>query len=544
MIVSIILDTEYMGMEARIKWLMKNLSCAVKNDYIIITHEYFKTHYEKLTQKCSERFYNEFEMRHISKEELEKIDVFYIPDSFFENLYRQYGTRSKMLVELSIKRNFELEGIIQEAIERGLKKRENAKVDYIMNCLHCFESIRYIGKRYSCPVIPYVFSAIRKVHGYQQTLYMANMSVDLFNNDEIQQLYKNYLPNDIGFELFSHEEILALLGKERNLPLLPLINEKGEFEIGIAKEGFEITPQSYYINYSTDDDIYYECKKYYRDDEIVTRLHPMQMDQYGLGRQHMKNDPTSFVLSCKRVATVHSQMIIKAVLWNRVACVFSDALPFSFLLTKKLNSNQLLDLKDVNFIVFCYFIPDSCMFSREYWQWRMEYPSANEIMIRHLKEIFNNLKYTEDVLYDKNERLKKILEGRGCDRYLIDTIKSKKECPSFCYRFLSSRLQIYYRGGKTNNSYCLNRYENGILLSKFMIEIKENVEYCVFYPFDDIDGSAKILDVNSLNSKVKYKVREDYIYYPKGQSDIKIDIVENNKMDLDIVISWIPNVQE
>ena len=40
MFVSIIFDTEYMGMGERIKWFLKNLSKAKENEIFIITHEY------------------------------------------------------------------------------------------------------------------------------------------------------------------------------------------------------------------------------------------------------------------------------------------------------------------------------------------------------------------------------------------------------------------------------------------------------------------------------------------------------------------------
>lgn len=536
MVVSVVLDNEYMGMEARIKWFMKNLSHAIENDYLIITHECLKSHYEELVQNCSERFFVEFEMRHVPKEELERIDICYIPDSFFEDLYKKNGSRSKMLVELSTKRNLELERYLQEAIEGALQKRKNTKVDYIMNCIHCFESINYMGKQYSCPVIPYVFSAIRKVHGYQQTLYMANMFPDLMFNDSAKDLYQDFDPSNLKFDLLDHEEILALLGKKKNLPLMPLLYESGEFEMGVVKSAFQITPQLYHVNCATDDDIYYECKNYYADKEVITRMHPLQLDQVGIGRKHMKNDPASFILSCKRVSTISSQMIMKAVLWNRVPCVLGDALPYSFLFSQNMNSGERISEKDKNFILFCYFIPDSCMFSREYWNWRFENPTANEIMCRHMSEIVKNLGYSEDILFDKKDRLKRILEGRGCDKYLVGEVIKKDEKYSYCYKYLSSHLRIYYYDGEVEDVYCLNEYNKGIVRSKFLVESKGKMKYCIFLPLDDIDGWVKMISVESNQNYFSYKIKNAYTYYPKGESDIKIEL--DNSDDLEMIIMW------
>ena len=93
MFVSIIFDTEYMGMGERIKWFLKSLSHAKEMDAVVITHEYLKKNFETLLGKCNERFFEEFEMRHIKETEMEEIDIYYIPDSFFHNLEKKYGTR-------------------------------------------------------------------------------------------------------------------------------------------------------------------------------------------------------------------------------------------------------------------------------------------------------------------------------------------------------------------------------------------------------------------------------------------------------------------
>lgn len=495
MFVSVIFDGEYMGMASRIKWFIKNLSHALENNCLIITHEYLGTHFKELMNSCAERFFDEFEMRHLSDEEMQKVDVCYVPDSFFENLYKESGTRSKMILELTNHRFNELEDYIEKSIKRNLVKRHEEKVDAIFNCTHCFKSISYIADRYKCPIIPYVLSAIRKMHGYQQTLYMANMSADFVDNDEVKSLYSDFKPEELGFELFTNEEILALLGKKKNLPLLPLLRQEGEYEIGIAKESFSISPQVYTLNYTTDDDLYYECKRWYKDDEIVSRMHPDYLDRVGLGRKHMKNDPITFILSCKRIATNHSLLIMKAAMWNRVPCVLSNGLPHSFLFTNDFRSGTPVSMKELNFIIFCYFIPSSCMFDRKYWIWRQGYPTANEIMCRHLEEILKNLGYADEILCDKQNRLSKILQKRGCDKYLTDYLLEGRLNASFSYQNLLSRIRIHYSDDIFEDRYCMNKTEGEIIFSEFKASIRNRVDYCLFYPFDDVDGKAKILDI-------------------------------------------------
>lgn len=515
MFVSIIFDTEYMGMGERIKWFLKSLSHAKEMDAVVITHEYLKKNFETLLGKCNERFFEEFEMRHIKETEMEEIDIYYIPDSFFHNLEKKYGTRSKAVVELSYNRNEELEKYLLSFIELGLAKRSNRKIEGIFNCLHCLKSIGYIAQLYHCPIIPYVFSAIRKVHGYTQTLYMANMSAGLMNNQDVRKLYEDFTSNKPdGISLLSKKEILALLGKEKHLPLLSLLEEEGRYELGVANSGYRVTPQSYYIDYATDDDIYYEANKYYDRSQIISRVHPMMLDQIGIGRDHIQNDPITFILGCKRLATVQSQMVIKAALWNRVPCVFSDALPFSFLCSKDITSNESMTDDRLNFILFCYFIPDSCMFNREYWLWRMSNPPAKEIYVRHLEEILVNRTICKDILYTKENRLEHFLKVRGMPDAVIENILNGAVKGKTDYEYISSRIDVIYHDKEQKSYYCMNYCIDYEIVSEFYIEEKKT-DTIIFYPLDGWDGFVKIAAVQ-LQSK-KAILDTDFEYCPKGE---------------------------
>ncbi len=532
MFVSVILDSEYMGMGERIKWFIKNLSYARRKGWLIVTHEYLKVHFTELIQNCADRFYDEFEMERISETEMLDMNICFIPDDFFDQLKRRYFSRSKMIVELTNKNFPDLMGYVDEAISNELRKRPGEKVEGIFNCLHCFKSIVDLAEKYECPVIPYVFSALRKVHGYRQTLYMANMSADLMNNNEIKGLYADFQPEKFDFPLFSNKEILALLGKERNLPLLSLMDRPGIYELGVAAEGFRITPQSYDVNYVTDDDIYYEAFQHYEKNQVISRLHPMMLDQAGIGREHMKNDPAAFILSCKRVAAVQSQIIMKAALWKRTACIFSQALPYSFLFPDNLTEDRPLNQKDLNFIIFCYFIPDAYMFDETYWLWRMSGPSANEIFEKHLYLILKKLNYKQSIIYSA-DRLHDILDGRGYeDRSLT---KLKGEDFPVDYAYLSSRLGLEYEDGRYRNIYCLNYKLDDCIISEFVLGEGVGIKKAVFWALDDVDGWVKLEKAEFDSGVISESIDEDYAYSPKGKPNFRFDAEYCNGQYLRIV---------
>lgn len=532
MILSIIFDTEYMGVSERNKWFLKSVSNARKEDTIIVTHEYMYSHLDEIVNGCEKRFYKEFEMDYVSVDEIRDMDICYIPDWIFHDFCKNNPSRSASLLNLYNNRCIALEKYIVEFVDRILKAKGKS-LSCIMNCLHTFASVKYLSEHYNVPLIPYVFSCVRKVHGYTQTLYMAHCDKDLFNSPAAKEMYKNFNENCFDFPILSKKEVLAIVGKKHNLVLLPLLEQAGIYEMGIVGEGFHITPQIYAIEPITDDDIHYECKKHYSTDCITTRLHPIQLDQFGIGRKHMKNDPAAFVLSCKRVATVQSQMIMKAAMWNRVPCVLGNALPYAFLFSKDFTSTSPISDYDLNFILFCYFVPDSCMFSSDYWSWRATNPSLREIINRHLDTILKDLNIDKSILFSSN-RFINILKSRGCTESEIFAI-TNSHVDKINYSYPSSRVDIISQSGNVYSMYCLNRInEDGLLISEF--KIPKDAKLIKVIPQNDIDGFVKLYKVYL--DGIERSIDKERTYWPKGMSKYEINNLNSHDDDRTLRIVW------
>lgn len=519
MIISVILDTEYMGVAERNKWFLKCVSHAMKEDVLIITHSYFRDHLKEVVEGCSDRFYCEFEMDKVSVRDIEKLDICYIPDEIFENIYEQCGSRSKQLNYLYNNSVPEIEKIIIEFVDKALEKRRQSSPKFILNSLHVFEFVRVLSSFWNCPIIPWVFSAIRKVHGYNQTLYMTHVDDNLFNSLACKRMYDSRVSDNLGFRILNKKEILALLGKKHNLYLLPLMDRLGKYEVGVIGGGFHITPEIYQKDNVTDDDIYYECKKQFESNQVITRTHPMQLDQIGIGRSHMKNDPAAFILSCNRVVTIQSQMIIKAAMWNRAAITMSDALPYSYLLQGKIDKTQPINDYDLNFILFAYFVPDACMFNTEYWLWRLSEPSVRDIALRHVKTICTDLDLKEDILAAEDDRFNKLLEFRTGSDQIKKIILDTTEVANVSYEFPLSCIKCYLKNGNIIFAYTLNYREGDRIVTQGCLP-----DYCVkfdFIPQNDVDGYVKIYSVSMGNRTYLENIQEKY--YSKNQSVICVE---------------------
>ena len=532
MIISFVIDTEYMGIKERNKWFLKCVSEAMKEDMIIVTHSYFRDHLQEVIDECSDRFYEQFEIDKYSVEDIRKLNICYIPDEWFERIYLKYKSRTKQLLYLYNEIDSQMMNYVSDYINNVLLSKGGVEPDYILNCLHVFEFVRALSKRFSCPIIPWVFSAIRKVHGYSQTLYMAHIDNNLFNSNACKKMFAQSSKVDMGYSLFSKKEILAMLGKMHNFQLIPMVDASGSYDIGVIGEGFNLIPETYQSEMMTDDDIYYECKRLFSSNSIISRVHPIQLDRSGVGRNHMKNDPAAFILRCRRLVTLQSQMILKAAMWNRSSVVMSDALPYAFLFNDKLIEDKPIDDYNLNFLLFAYLVPDKCMFSKKYWIWRMTSPKINEIIKCHLDTIFDDLSIPKKYLQNSIGRLESILLIRGASEREINCILNTNEVNDVPEVYPSSCLRCIMMDKRTILLYCLNHNRSDYIYSHFYIP--KGCKYCEFIPQFDLDGyiSIKEASINNINIETEHIQK----YYPKNTTVLSVEV--NNPEEASFTAIW------
>lgn len=510
MFISIVLNTEYWDYDSRSKWYLKNLLHCKENGWILITHEYIRDHFAQMQTEISERLFREFEMRPFTADEITGVEQYIIPESVMNHIEKSCVSRTATLEYLVSDACPEIEHVFDQIIEQIKDKHPNERIEGMFNCLENFQFLRNISEKHEIPLISYSFSAIRRPHGYRQTLYHTGLDGYLYTSAECKAKYDAYLQKSMeDLPIFSNDEIIAIIGKDRTLPLLPLINMSPKYEMGICGESFAILPQFFNRNRYTDDDIFYECSKLYRKDQIDMRHHAAQLDLMRISRDSVHNDPAPYILSCKRLTAVRSQIMLKVLLWKRVAVVAKDTLAFSFMCEKDYTSNQIADIKALNYYIFGFLIPSGLMFSDAYWKWRMSNPTEHEIYRKHLDYILNELAIAQEIISKKGaERIKALLESRGCDEELINILLEDKHDFDIDYNTASSRIVV---NGKSY--WRLNKIENGV--RHFHLELNESADNIDFYPLDDVAGCARLVSV-AVNSKpVDVSNLTDFRYMPK-----------------------------
>lgn len=535
MFVLVLFNTEYMDITMRKVWYLKNLFHCKENGWILITHEYMRTHFLELQESITPRFFDQFEMIPFKIEELSNVEQYFVDDDVFDSLESLYGTRTETLTYLFSQRYDKLENRLFEIFEMIQLKHPKEKIEGIFNSLDAFESLRYVAKKLKFPIVNYSFSAFRKPHGYRQTLYTATSNGYYWDANDSALRYANYLSEQCAkIPVFSNTELIAIFGKERTLPLIQLISFIPKYEMGICCECFSLAPQVFSDYQITDDDIFYECKKLYSKDQMFVRSHAAHLDDIQVDRDEVHNDPASYILSCKRVSSVLSQIILKVLLWKRTAIMRKTTNTLSFLCESDYSSLRTVNLCALNYYIFCYLIPNDLMFSDEYWKWRLTNPKECEIYKRHLDFYIEKLNLPNSILTEKDEsiRFKSILQSRGCDEELINILLADKHDFDIDYNTASSRIVV---NGKSY--WRLNKLENSQL--HFHIELNDSTDSIDFYPLDDVAGFSQIISVKVNGTELPLSLKDsDYRYMKKVMGHYSFPIVNNNRGALHIEIVW------
>ena len=519
MFISLVFNTEYGDKMSRKLFYLQNLQYCYRNGGILVSYEYMHTHFNQLISGISHDLLAAWHIEN-PQEIVDKVEQYYIPDSLFDTIEDNCGARTEALFQLIEKSDEKLENSFQSVIDTINKRHPGESIEGVFCVQEPLNFIQTVCSRNHIPMIPFFFSAIRKPHGYRETLYYTNLKDNLYSTKEPAMRYKRFQDeNDSSLPILSHEELIAFLGKPRTFPLLPFINSEPVYELGVCCEAWSVIPQYFSKERSTDDDIFFQSDRYYTRDKIKVRSHALQLDQIQVDRSFVHNDPASYILSCRRLAAVRSQIILKSLLWGRTSIVFSESLGFSFMCENDVTSTKTVDIKALNWYLFGYLIPHDLMFSHDYWRWRLNNPSESEIYRCHWDFfVRNNFCTYDDLSLTGAERLRALIEKRINDKELIDivcrsyhnSIKTEIDFDNAISKIVYED-RVYYRINE--------KLDDGTLRCYITVKVKEGANI-LFYPFDDVAGFGKLERI--IIDKKEISIDMPFIYFEKVKGNIDL----------------------
>lgn len=233
-----------------------------------------------------------------------------------------------------------------------------------------------------------------------------------YGRGELEERYYKFKEEtkDKDAFLFSAKEICALFMTSQGLSQLHLFDSKPQYELGIG-----ITDYSLGVNLKSTlinmDEILLEARKKYPMDQVTTR------SRYRVtGCDDDSPSSFHFVLKCKRVAALRSNMSFETMLLGRTACIYGDS-PFAFMGNKGISdaTDREVPLDFINFTTFGYFVPWEMLRDVEYIRWRLSMPTELEIYERNMRYYLSKRGLEIDRVFEQapDARLGYILENQN-----------------------------------------------------------------------------------------------------------------------------------
>ena len=330
-------------------------------------------------------------------EDIDKIGKYSIPQKFEDSMIEDFKSRVDCWTYILSHEYYPLEELIGNILD-AIVSDYHQKIQAIL-CFYEPIALRTAAEKRDIKVIHQEGTMFRKPF-YRMAGYFDFK--EGYGKGELEERYYKFLKEiaQKDIKLFSRKEILALFMTEQGLNELEKmdqIDSESLYEIGIGLSEFNlgVNLKDSLIN---TDEILLEARKAYPIEKIITRSR-YQTTGYD------DNSPTAFhfILKCKRIAAIRSNLSFEAMLLGKISCVYGNS-PYAFIGNRGISDKSIskITLEFLNFTVFGYFVPWEFLCDINYIKWRLTNPTEIEIYKKHMN-FYLNKRGLDDEIFNFNE---------------------------------------------------------------------------------------------------------------------------------------------
>lgn len=396
----------------------KAVSFCKKYGWPVIAQEQYFTEWEKQNRIFPQFFQQDlcdmFEYDVPKKADLYEIEPIIIPKKIEQNFITEKHTQSDAYVATFREDWQEMEDFLCDALQNVMDKSEE-KIEAI-TCLTYVKFLDNVSKRLNISVIYYEWGPFR-YSSYRNTAFFDINGA----YKHVRAMFEDFKQCD-GFKnvpVLSTREILALLLKENYLKYVTEnttdLSDYNKYEMGIIG-GYNSLVETSAYTYLNMVELYNSALKIFSESEVAVRYHPGDPIHAHLNVPNEKTgELIDFILSCKRVACISSNVEVEAMLYGKKVY---DTGVFKY---EGIVNNDISGLEDreptieeINFIVFVSITPFEFLNSVEYLRFRLSNPDIKEIYLYHLRYYLDNFQISYEKFEKEAEnRLGLILESRN-----------------------------------------------------------------------------------------------------------------------------------
>lgn len=401
-----------------------------QEDYFVDPKEMFNVGRAEASDVAWNRY---FELNYDlpKKEDFDNIEKYIIPKSFENMLIKEKGTINDAHIALLSEVILELKNLIGNYLDDIMKED---MIDAIMTLCH-IPSLSAAAEERGIPVIHFEMGTFREPTYLKTGYFDFNC---LYGNASTEQRYNSFLmeinndPEKI--KILNNKEILAIFLKHDYLYYLNHMNNTPKYDLGIAL-GYAVWPLYQKNTFCDDSELLFRASKVYSMNQLLVRRHPGDPIGATYPRFDYCRDTSlttiDFILKCKRIASVGSNVSFEAMLFGKTSYVMTEC-PYTFMTKRNIEdiSFQDQDLYYINFYMFSYLVPFGLLWNDDYIKWRLKRPSELDIYIKHLNYYLDSKNISSELIdQDFSNRFSNILKAQNYDLsadYAQKKIKDRK----------------------------------------------------------------------------------------------------------------------
>lgn len=422
MIIPIIFSLNPVANDRMYTWVfIKAVSFAKRYHWPVIAQKQYFDNIDNLEGFFSENLLEHFEYEPIDKRDLVKIIPIEFPKELETEYINKYPSQTDAYLASLRTPWKEMEQFLNQEIDKvETVSGEKVEAFYILPNSNFIDNV---AARRNIPVIHFEWGPFRP-RAYRKTAYFDFDNIVLGLRKRYDEFIKQQ--ENTKVPMFTRQEILALF-LEKDYLHYAVEKTEPSYEVGVATGYSTIGEYSAY-NMVSLIELQNKISKKFKEDEVCWRMHPEdpQHAQLPVKNKSCHENTVEFILDCKRIVSMNSNMIYEAMVWDRFGYDIGFS-HYSFQGNDTLDSidDKAPDIQFLNFVAFAYLIPYEFLNSLEYIRFRLSKPSEEEIYKYHLNYYLNVYNLKKEII-DRKDRLQIIIQSRKVetceDQFMTDNI--------------------------------------------------------------------------------------------------------------------------
>lgn len=369
--------------------------CKKNNWPILAQEEYFidPKYYEKNFNINLNKIAKINEIPELHQKMFDEVDKYTIFNEETQLVLKNYKSKDDAWINLMNDYDKTLASIIAGKIKLIKSKYNDLK--YIFLWRHN-ETICKVAKKYGLETIEMELSGIRKP-SYNFGLNYFQFS-NKYDDSELNYRYEKFIKEtkNNSVPILSRKELINLLLTKEEINNLC----EEEYDVGIAL-GLKKDYETLSTDSITNEEILLSMSNFEKNKNIIIRKHPANYD-YKYDKEDLYTIDNSvssvqFVSKCRKIISSVSNIGLEAMLLGKTSYTLGK-MPFKRFAytTLEYNDEYVINVRDLNYLIFCYYAPYSLSLTDEYIKFRSENPSEVDIYMYHYNYIMRNYKNTDN----------------------------------------------------------------------------------------------------------------------------------------------------